>query len=87
MMKKTFLSLAAAASAISFSSCANPYAPGATNQQRDTATGALLGGAAGAIIGHQSGKGREGALIGAGAGALLGNHVGRQKDTQQYYQR
>jgi uncharacterized protein YcfJ len=83
-MKKTLLTIAIAASAFTFSNCANPYAPGATNAQRDTATGALLGGAAGAIIGHQSGRGLEGAAIGAAAGGIGGNMIGRNKDAQYY---
>ncbi len=83
-MKKTLLTIIAAASALTFSNCANPYGPGASNAQRDTATGALLGGAAGAIIGHQSGRGLEGAAIGAGAGAIGGNMIGRNKDAQYY---
>lgn len=36
------------------------------------ANGALLGGIAGAIIGHQDGHAGRGALIGTGAGLLLG---------------
>ncbi len=83
-MKKTLLSLTAAATAFSFSSCANPYGPGTSNAQRDATTGALLGGAAGAIIGHQSGRGLEGAAIGAAVGGAGGYAVGKSKDNSYY---
>jgi len=83
-MKKTLLSIVAAVSAFTFSNCANPYGPGATNAQRDTATGAAAGAVIGGIIGHQSGRGLEGAALGAGAGAIGGNMVGRNKDAQYY---
>jgi len=79
-MKKIFVSIVAAVSAFSFSNCANPYAPGASNVQRDTTTGGILGAAAGGIIGNQSGRAIEGALLGGGAGALLGSQVGLNKD-------
>ncbi len=46
--------------------------------------GALLGGVAGAVIGHNSGDLRhnawKGAAIGAGAGLLMGDAVGRRND-------
>lgn len=83
-MKKTLLTIVAAASALTLSNCANPYGPGASNAQRDTATGAVAGGILGGIIGHQSGRGLEGAAIGAGVGAIGGNAVGRNKDAQYY---
>lgn len=53
-----------------------------TNATRGTAIGALGGAAAGAAIGHQSGKTKEGALIGAGVGALGGNILGGKKDNR-----
>ena len=83
-MKKTLLSIVAAASALTFSNCANPYSAGSTNAQKDTATGALGGAVLGGIIGHQSGKGLEGAALGAAAGGVAGNAVGRNKDAQGY---
>ncbi len=83
-MKKTLLTIIAAASALTFSNCANPYAPGSSNAQRDTATGAIGGAVLGGIIGHQSGRGLEGAAIGAAAGGIGGNVIGRQKDEQYY---
>ena len=84
-MKKTILSITAAITALSFSNCANPYAPGTNNQQRNTATGAIAGAALGGIIGHQSGKGLEGAAIGAAAGGVAGNVVGKKQDQQSGY--
>ncbi len=45
-------------------------------------TGAALGGIAGAVIGHQSGKTGQGAVIGAAAGALLGGTIGNRLDKQ-----
>jgi len=79
-MKKTFVSIVAAASALSFSNCANPYAPTASHIQKDTTTGGILGVVAGGIIGHQSGRAIEGAIIGGGTGALIGSSVGLSKE-------
>ena len=42
--------------------------------------GGILGGGAGAIIGHQTGNAEEGALIGAGLGALTGGLFGNALD-------
>tara|TARA_R110000824_G_scaffold44379_3_gene129110 strand:- start:185 stop:487 length:303 start_codon:yes stop_codon:yes gene_type:complete len=53
------------------------------NTERGALNGSLIGGALGAIIGHQSGETGKGALIGAGAGALLGGAVGNQQDKQE----
>ncbi|SHJ46258.1 Glycine zipper [Rubritalea squalenifaciens DSM 18772] len=86
-MKKTFIAIAAAATALSFSSCQNPYGPGATNTQRDATTGALIGGIAGAVIGNQSGRSLEGAAVGAALGGAGGAAVGSTKDKQQNYYR
>lgn len=86
-MKKTFVAITAAATALTFSSCQNPYGPGATNTQRDATTGALIGAAAGGIIGNQSGRALEGAAIGAALGGAGGAAVGSNKDKQQYYYR
>ncbi len=84
-MKKTIISIVAATTAFTFSNCttgtlSNPYAPGASNIQKDTTTGAILGTVAGGIIGHQSGRGIEGALLGGGVGAIAGSAVGQSKD-------
>jgi len=51
---------------------------GCTATQKGAGAGALLGGTAGAVIGHQSGKTTEGALIGAGVGAAAGGLIGHQ---------
>ncbi len=56
--------------------------------RNNTATGALLGAAAGAGLGYatntsDSGEGRQNALIGAGIGALAGAAVGNYMDRQQ----
>ncbi len=83
-MKKFFLQSTAAITAIAFvTSCTNIK----NDQDRTRAEGALagtvIGGLAGGIIGHQSGRGVEGALLGAGIGALgglaVGDHVARKK--------
>jgi 5'-3' exoribonuclease 2 len=68
--------------ALALSNCAynDPYA---SHTVRDTQTGALLGGAIGGIIGHQSGEGLAGAAIGAGLGGLIGNSAGANKDRYQ----
>jgi len=51
---------------------------GCTTTQKGAGIGAVGGGAAGAIIGNQSGHATEGALIGAGAGALGGALIGHE---------
>ncbi len=81
-MKKTILSITVAATAFTFSNCANPYGAGSSNTQRDTTTGAIGGALLGGIIGHQSGKGLEGAAIGATLGGISGHVVGKNKDAQ-----
>ncbi len=65
-------------------SCAyqNPYA---SHTERDATTGALLGGAIGGMIGHQSNEGLAGAALGAGIGGLLGGAAGQSKDRRQYH--
>ena len=49
-------------------------------RQRSTATGAVVGAGAGAIIGNQSGNPVTGAVVGGAAGALIGNQVGRNRE-------
>jgi surface antigen len=56
-----------------------------TPVQDGIVAGGLLGSAAGAIIGHQSGRQGEGALIGAAAGALTGALIGDDIARQQRY--
>ena len=48
------------------------------------ATGALLGAAAGGIIGHQSGRALEGAALGAAAGGVVGGTYGNAQDQENY---
>lgn len=67
--------------ALVLSNCAAPTGP---NTQRGAATGALLGAAAGGIIGHQSGRALEGAAIGAAAGGGAGALYGNARDQEQY---
>ena len=62
----------AAVMAVSLAACADM-----SNQDRNTATGALIGGAAGAILTGGNGVGTVG---GAAVGGVIGNQVGsRQK--------
>lgn len=60
---------------------------GATNQQKGTGTGALVGAGAGAILGQVIGGDTEGTLIGAGIGAAIGgiagNQIGAYMDRQE----
>ena len=56
-----------------------------TTQGQDGAVlGGILGGTAGAIIGHQSGDAGEGALIGAGLGAVTGAIIGESQARNSY---
>ena len=47
-----------------------------------TGTGALLGGALGALAGQAIGKDTKGTLIGAGVGAAVGGAIGNQEDAK-----
>jgi len=80
-MKNILAILAVAAAFVALPSCSNQ----GPNTNAGMATGALIGGGTGAIIGHQSGHTGEGALIGAGAGALLGGAYGKSKDEREGY--
>jgi 5'-3' exoribonuclease 2 len=80
-MKTIITAILSAACVIALSNCAAPAGP---NTQRGAATGALLGAAAGGIIGHQSGRGLEGAAIGAAAGGGAGALYGNARDQEQY---
>ncbi len=79
--------IAAAAAAILLSACTtNPY----TGEQQvsrgliGAGTGALVGGAAGAILGETTSlKTRKAALVGAGLGALAGGGIGVYMDSQE----
>ena len=79
MKKKTIISVLTSAFVLSAVSCAGP----SNDTERGAATGAVLGGITGAIIGHQKGRGAEGAAIGAVGGGLLGGAVGNQQDKKK----
>jgi outer membrane lipoprotein SlyB len=75
---------AVATSAVLLTGCVDP-----NGQQNNTGTGALIGGALGAITGAAIGgprHGGEGALIGAAAGLVAGGAVGNSMDQQQQAQ-
>lgn len=80
-MKATILTLATVVLPLAFSNCSAPAGP---NTQRGAATGALLGAAAGGIIGNQSGNTAGGALLGAAAGGTAGALYGNARDQEQY---
>ena len=62
--------------------CAGP----SNHTERGAATGGVLGGLAGAVIGHNKNRrGAEGAAIGAVVGGLLGGAVGNQQDKNAGY--
>jgi len=74
-----------------------PYGPGCAYHQpcgyggggyaqpaEGTVGGALLGAAAGGIIGHQSGRGLEGAALGGLLGALAGGAMQSSRDASYY---
>jgi len=83
-MKTSALRLASSITAAALlSSCANIEDDGTRTRTEGALAGSIIGGLAGAVIGHQSGRGFEGALIGATAGGLtglaVGDHVARKK--------
>jgi outer membrane lipoprotein SlyB len=81
-IKPAVLCLAAAVAAVTLTGC--QYPNGETN---NTASGALIGGAAGAMTGVAIGGPRHNAgpdaLIGAAAGAIAGGIIGNVMDRQQ----
>jgi len=79
-MKKLTTIILAGASALAFTSCAEPNGP---NTQRGAVAGGLGGAVLGGIIGHQSGRGLEGAAIGGAAGAGAGALYGNAQDQEQ----
>lgn len=79
-MKKTLTTLTLSFGIAFLGSCQN-YG---TAAQNDAATGALIGGAAGALIGKDSGNAGTGAAIGAALGGATGYVVGDQKDQRRY---
>jgi outer membrane lipoprotein SlyB len=75
------LNLALAVSAVGLTGCQNP-----NGTQNNTGSGALIGGAMGAITGAAIGGSRHGgenALIGAAAGVIAGGLIGNSMDQQQ----
>jgi outer membrane lipoprotein SlyB len=82
MKTKLNLSIfAVAASAVVLTGCVDQY-----GQQNNTGTGALIGGAMGAITGAAIGgprNGGAGALIGAAAGMIAGGAIGNSMDQEQ----
>jgi len=80
-MKVSTISLILAASAVVWTGCVNP-----DGSPDNTGTGALMGGAIGAITGAAIGGNRHGgsdALFGAAAGAIAGGLIGHSADQQQ----
>ncbi|HXI70304.1 MAG TPA: YXWGXW repeat-containing protein [Verrucomicrobiae bacterium] len=80
-MKTRLLILTVAGAAVLLSGCMNP-----DGTQNNTGSGAVIGGAVGAITGAAIGgprHGGEGALIGAGAGAAGGGLIGYSMDREQ----
>jgi outer membrane lipoprotein SlyB len=80
-MRVNALVLAVAGAAVLLAGCVNP-----DGTQNNTASGALIGGAAGAITGAAIGgprNGGAGALIGAAAGAVGGGLIGNSIDQEQ----
>ena len=80
-MKIRTLTLALATSAVVLTGCVNP-----NGTQNNTGSGALIGGAMGALTGAAIGghhHGGEDALIGAAVGALAGGLVGNSMDQEQ----
>jgi outer membrane lipoprotein SlyB len=81
-VKPTFLSLATAVAAVAVTGCQYP-----DGEPNHTATGALVGGGAGAMTGAAIGGPHNhagpDALIGAAAGALAGGIIGNVMDHQQ----
>lgn len=76
-MKTTLFALTAIAALGATAACTS-----SGNTERGALSGALLGGAAGAIIGNNTGSGDagQGAAIGAATGAIAGGVVGANSD-------
>lgn len=76
-MNKQIVVAAALTAVFTLTACTDPNDP-----NRRAKTGALLGAAAGAVLGHQISHG-SGAYVGAAVGALAGGGVGHYMDNQQ----
>lgn len=77
-MKKSTLVVTAAVAGLSLTGCATPQ--GRTDY---TASGTLIGGATGAVIGSMTRNHAAGAAVGTAVGAILGGLVGHSLDQQQ----
>jgi outer membrane protein OmpA-like peptidoglycan-associated protein len=81
-MKRMISIVAILALAAFLISCA-----GATQQERGTRTGAIIGAASGALLGQAIGRDTKGTLIGAAigaaAGGVAGNQIGAYMDRQE----
>jgi outer membrane lipoprotein SlyB len=71
------LAVSAALLALALAGCAQ------TEQQQRTGTGALIGGAGGALVGQAIGGNTKSTVIGAASGALLGAVVGSATTPQR----
>jgi osmotically inducible lipoprotein OsmB len=74
-MKPVFTSLAGLCVVVALAGCS--HAP--TKQQIGTATGAVVGGAAGAVLTGTT----TGTVIGAGAGAVIGSEIGKSMEKKR----
>ncbi|MEY3394580.1 MAG: hypothetical protein RL346_816 [Verrucomicrobiota bacterium] len=81
-MKTLNLLIVACVSSIALSNCTAPTGP---NTQRGAVAGGLLGAAAGAVVGHQTGRTLEGAAVGGALGAGTGAVLGNSQDQKQGY--
>ncbi len=76
MIRKSYVAMVLAA--LSLAACVTPQ-----GRPDNTATGALIGGATGAIIGSTARHSGSGALVGAAVGAVAGGAIGHAADMQQ----
>jgi len=77
-MKRSLPLLAAAVVSLSMAGCYTP-----AGQPNYTGTGALAGGATGAMIGSMGGYSGRGAIVGGAVGALIGSIIGNGMDQAQ----
>lgn len=77
IMKKTIAAVLMTVATVALAGCETQ-----TESQQRATTGALVGGAGGALVGQAIGGNTQSTLIGAGAGALLGAVVGSSTTPQ-----
>jgi uncharacterized protein YcfJ len=77
-MKRSMLCLTVVVTGLSLAGCYTP-----SGQPDNTATGALAGGATGAMIGSMARNPGPGALVGAAVGAVAGGAIGHGADQAQ----